>query len=66
MEATDWESSSGGASGDDDNYEQDIKDEEERLFASGYLRKLQFRKHASTVRWNDRMGMAEVVENKSR
>lgn len=43
MEATVWESSSGGASGDDDNYAQDIKDEEECLCASGYLRKLQFR-----------------------
>lgn len=42
MEATDWEreSSSGGTSGDD---EQDIKDEEECLCASGYMRKLQFR-----------------------
>ncbi|CAK9322729.1 unnamed protein product [Citrullus colocynthis] len=64
MEATVWESSSGGASGYDDNYAQDIKDEEECLCASGYLRKLQFRKHASTARWNDQMGMAEVLENK--
>ncbi|KAL0555022.1 hypothetical protein IC582_008953 [Cucumis melo] len=54
----------GRASGDDDNYEQDIKDEEECLFASVYLRKLQFRKHASTARWNDRMGITEVLENK--
>lgn len=45
MEATNWESSSGGASdtGDEDNYEQDINDEEECLSASGCLRKLQFR-----------------------
>lgn len=43
MEARDWESSSGGASGDDDIYEQDMKDEEECLCASGYMRKLQFR-----------------------
>ncbi|XP_038883355.1 uncharacterized protein LOC120074337 [Benincasa hispida] len=64
MEAVDWESSSGGASGDEDNYEEDINNEEECLCASGYLRKLQFRKHASTARWNDRMGMAEVLENK--
>ncbi|KAL0544765.1 hypothetical protein IC582_019890 [Cucumis melo] len=66
MEATNWKSSSGGASdtGDEDNYEQDINDEEECLSASRCLRKLQFRKHASTARWNDQMGMAEVLENK--
>ncbi|XP_022973338.1 tRNA-splicing endonuclease subunit Sen54 isoform X2 [Cucurbita maxima] len=64
MEATDWEISSGGASDDDDNFEQDIKEEEECLRSSGNMRKLQFRKHASTARWNDEMGMAEVLENK--
>lgn len=49
MEATDWESSSGGASGDEGNYEQDINDEEECLYTSGYLRKLQFRLRISRI-----------------
>ncbi|KAK9290446.1 hypothetical protein L1049_008616 [Liquidambar formosana] len=62
MEAEDWASSSGEMSDTELNL-QDTNDEDCHL-TSGSISKLQFRKDISKARWNDEMGMAEVVKKK--
>lgn len=64
MEVEDWASSSLEIS-DANVYLQDTNDEEHHC-ASGSISKLQVRKNISKARWNNEMGMAEVVERRGR
>lgn len=64
MEAEDWETSSEGMSDTEVNLQNE--DDEEYCYTSSFMSKLQFRKEISRARWNDEMGMAEVVEHKGR
>uniref|UniRef100_A0A5B6Z5S1 tRNA-splicing endonuclease subunit Sen54 N-terminal domain-containing protein n=1 Tax=Davidia involucrata TaxID=16924 RepID=A0A5B6Z5S1_DAVIN len=64
MEVEDWSSSSGGTS-DSEVCLQDLNDGE-HCYTSGDIHKLQFRKDISKARWNDELGMAEIVDNKGR
>ncbi|XAR72352.1 hypothetical protein NMG60_11018962 [Bertholletia excelsa] len=60
MVREDWASSSGGTS-DSEVCVQDA-DEEQHYFNSGDIPKLQFRNNISVACWDDKMGMAEVLE----
>ncbi|CAI8618922.1 unnamed protein product [Vicia faba] len=64
MEAKVWEYSSNEDSDDDNDqvYLQNASDEEDLHFTSSSLPKLQFRNVKSKCRWNEEMGMAEVIE----
>ncbi|XP_059668392.1 uncharacterized protein LOC132313578 isoform X2 [Cornus florida] len=64
MVVEDWTSSSGETS-DSEVYVQDTNDEE-HCSTSGDIPRLQFRKDVSKARWNNELGMAEVVEKKGR
>lgn len=64
MEIEDWASFSEGFS-DSEVYLQDNNDEE-CLWDSGSMPKLQFRKDISKACWNDEIRMAEVLEKKGR
>ncbi|KAK1427147.1 hypothetical protein QVD17_15830 [Tagetes erecta] len=41
-------------------------DNEDHCHAYGHIPKLQFRKYTSKARWNEGLGMAEIVSNKGR
>ncbi|KAL5058116.1 hypothetical protein RYX36_029721 [Vicia faba] len=64
MEAKVWEYSSNEDSDDDNDqvFLQNASDEEDLHFTSTSLPKLQFRNVKSKCRWNEEMGMAEVIE----
>ncbi|XP_057501263.1 uncharacterized protein LOC130785169 [Actinidia eriantha] len=62
MDVEDWASSSGDTS-DSEGYVQDRNDEE-HYFTSDDIHKLQFRKNISRAKWDEEMGVAEVVEKK--
>ncbi|GLU14469.1 hypothetical protein SLE2022_310370 [Rubroshorea leprosula] len=61
MDSGDWESSS-----DTEIVSQDDNDEEGNYHAIDSKSKLQFRKEISKGRWNNKLGMAEVVEKKGK
>ncbi|XP_058087863.1 uncharacterized protein LOC131234891 [Magnolia sinica] len=63
-EIQDWESSDDSTAADLDLNLQDWNDEEHHLYKSGSIPKLQFRKDVSKGRWDEKMGLAEVVEKK--
>ncbi|XP_045824544.1 tRNA-splicing endonuclease subunit Sen54 [Trifolium pratense] len=63
MEAKVWGYSSNEDNNDvDEVYLQNASDDEEDLHSSSSLPKLQFRNVKSKCRWNEEMGMAEVIE----
>ncbi|CAL5214402.1 unnamed protein product [Lathyrus oleraceus] len=65
MEVKVWGYSSNEDSDDDDNdqvFLQNASDDENLHFTSSSLPKLQFRNVKSKGRWNEEMGMAEVIE----
>ncbi|KAJ9189924.1 hypothetical protein P3X46_001172 [Hevea brasiliensis] len=64
MEVEDWETSSAELS----DTEANLKDtnDEDLYYTPGSLPKLQFRSDISKARWDDEMGMAEVVEKKGK
>lgn len=65
MEGEDRENSSEGASDSELCYlGTNDDDDDDNFFESGNMPKLQFRKNISQARWNDEMGMSEVIENK--
>ncbi|XP_059646272.1 uncharacterized protein LOC132291581 [Cornus florida] len=64
MEVEDWASSFGEVS-DSEISVRDANDEE-HCYTSGDIPKLQFRKDTSKARWNNALGMAEVVEKKGK
>ncbi|GLT77179.1 hypothetical protein SLA2020_487890 [Shorea laevis] len=61
MDCGDWESSS-----DTEIVSQDDNDEEGNYYAIDSKSKLQFRKEISKGRWDNKLGMAEVVEKKGK
>ncbi|KAI3893159.1 hypothetical protein MKX03_020184 [Papaver bracteatum] len=64
MEFTDWDVSSDGTQ--DSEVELQESDEDEHLFMSGCVPKLQLRKAKSKACWDSEMRMAKVVEMKGR
>ncbi|KAK9069185.1 hypothetical protein SSX86_013301 [Deinandra increscens subsp. villosa] len=64
MEVEDWAASSGGSS--DSEATSPDSDNEDHCYAYGDIPKLQFRKDGSKARWNEDLGMAEIVSNKGR
>lgn len=64
MEVKDWDAFSGGSS--DSEVTAPDSDNEDHCYGSCDLPKLQFRKDFSKARWNEELGMAEILSNKGR